>query len=503
MPKKRDNRNLSPPSSGSFDSSPNDDQPRPRRKRWAPKVKTGCVTCRVRRVKCDETKPHCKRCTAYGYVCDGYLTPTTCAASAAHAASAVQKSQHVRRITAALDSRQVVAESRILPPDWDFMESCRYYIETILPARQRDIDFAQSGSLNLATRHRPSFLLAMTAHRIGLISRALDTLPHPLHMTFIAPLWNLLHSSMVCSIQEINSNLEGGAPYCKVLALLRITDLLSVELTLLGTAWRAHSSGFLAVLDNCVKADIFLPPSPVLRSAAQFQVITAAIANTTSPACDQIKELDGFTLAQLADYFSVQMYGEMPCPSDLFLEMLRVTELRRLAMTGVRYDRAIAPAVRDVLNRIASFVPETWDEAYGVPDQAEFVLMARVFKCSVALYAILSLPPPSVSISEVLESWAIRKTELRQELMQLMREALGVLRSKAALCWPVAVAGVAVAEGSDEDRDLVLSTFLDSQGEPMESFYVPKHYMEKLRGFWASGKRGWEDCWDEPFAPMA
>ncbi|KAM3554906.1 hypothetical protein MY1884_005881 [Beauveria asiatica] len=501
MPQKRDNRNLSPTSNSSLDSSPNDDQPRLRRKRWAPKVKTGCVTCRVRRVKCDETKPHCKRCTAYGYLCDGYLTPTT---SAAYTASAVQKSHHVRRTAAALDPLQPVAESRIVPPDWDFMESCRYYIETILPVRQRDIDFPQAGILNLATRHRPSFLLAMTAHRIGLISRALDILPHPMHMSSIAPLWNHLHSSMVCSIQEINSNLEGGAPYCKVLALLRITDLLSVELTLLGTAWRAHSSGFLAVLDNCIKSDIFLPPSPVLKTATQFHVITAAIANTTSPACDQIKELDNFTLAQLADYYSVQMYAEMPCPSVLFLEMLRVTELRRLAMTGVSYDCAIAPIVRDVLNRIASFAPETWDETYGVPDQPEFVLMARIFKCSVALYAILSLPPPpSVSRFEVLESWAKSKIELRRELMQLMREALGFLRSKAALCWPVAVAGVAVADGSDEDRELVLSTFQDSQGEPMECFYVPKHYVEKLRGFWASGKRGWEDCWDEPFAPMA
>ncbi|KAM0668102.1 hypothetical protein MY8738_000861 [Beauveria namnaoensis] len=501
MPKKRENRKLSPSSDNSLDSSPNDDQPRLRRKRWAPKVKTGCVTCRVRRVKCDETKPHCKRCTAYGYVCDGYLTATT---SATYAASAVQKSYHVRRTTAALESLQLVVESRIVPSDWDFMESCRYYIETILPVRQRDIDFPQAGVLNLATRHRPSFLLAMTAHRIGLISRALDILPHPSHMNSITPLWNHLHSSMVCSIQEINANLESGAPYCKVLALLRITDLLSVELTLLGTAWRAHVSGFLAVLDNCIKSDIVLPPSPVLKTATQFHVITAAIANTTSPACDQIEELDNFTLAQLVDYYSVQMYAEMPCPSSLFLEMLRVTELRRLAMTGVGYDRAIAPVVRDVLNCIASFVPETWDEPYGVPDQAEFVLMARVFKCSVALYAILSLPPPpSVSIFEVLESWAIIRAELRQELMQLMREALGVLRSKAALCWPVAVAGVAVADGSDEDRELVLSTFRDSEGEPMECFYVPKHYIEKLRGFWASGKRGWEDCWDEPFAPMA
>jgi hypothetical protein len=29
---------------------------------------------RIRRVKCDETKPECERCTSTGRKCDGYLT---------------------------------------------------------------------------------------------------------------------------------------------------------------------------------------------------------------------------------------------------------------------------------------------------------------------------------------------------------------------------------------------------------------------------------------------
>ena len=32
----------------------------------------GCVTCRHRRVKCDETKPFCKRCKLATYTCAGY-----------------------------------------------------------------------------------------------------------------------------------------------------------------------------------------------------------------------------------------------------------------------------------------------------------------------------------------------------------------------------------------------------------------------------------------------
>ncbi|KAF4634561.1 hypothetical protein G7Y89_g3537 [Cudoniella acicularis] len=37
-----------------------------------PKVKTGCLTCKARRVKCDETKPECLRCSNFGRKCGGY-----------------------------------------------------------------------------------------------------------------------------------------------------------------------------------------------------------------------------------------------------------------------------------------------------------------------------------------------------------------------------------------------------------------------------------------------
>ncbi|KAF4947154.1 hypothetical protein FGADI_10610 [Fusarium gaditjirri] len=43
-----------------------------RKKRYATKGKTGCITCRIRRVKCDEEKPNCHRCTSTGRKCDGY-----------------------------------------------------------------------------------------------------------------------------------------------------------------------------------------------------------------------------------------------------------------------------------------------------------------------------------------------------------------------------------------------------------------------------------------------
>lgn len=42
-------------------------------KRFAPKTRSGCVTCRTRHIKCDEAKPECRRCTKAGLTC--YYAP--------------------------------------------------------------------------------------------------------------------------------------------------------------------------------------------------------------------------------------------------------------------------------------------------------------------------------------------------------------------------------------------------------------------------------------------
>ncbi|KAF4983709.1 hypothetical protein FZEAL_925 [Fusarium zealandicum] len=46
--------------------------PRPSGRKGSKKVRTGCITCKIRKVKCDESKPHCLRCVKTGRKCDGY-----------------------------------------------------------------------------------------------------------------------------------------------------------------------------------------------------------------------------------------------------------------------------------------------------------------------------------------------------------------------------------------------------------------------------------------------
>lgn len=48
-----------------------------RKKRFSSKVRTGCETCKKRRVKCDEGKPACANCNRSGRRCEGYQSTTS------------------------------------------------------------------------------------------------------------------------------------------------------------------------------------------------------------------------------------------------------------------------------------------------------------------------------------------------------------------------------------------------------------------------------------------
>ncbi|KAF2691539.1 hypothetical protein K458DRAFT_285900, partial [Lentithecium fluviatile CBS 122367] len=47
-----------------------------RQRKRAPKAHSGCITCKTRRIKCDETKPDCRKCISTGRKCDGYVPIT-------------------------------------------------------------------------------------------------------------------------------------------------------------------------------------------------------------------------------------------------------------------------------------------------------------------------------------------------------------------------------------------------------------------------------------------
>ncbi|KAI0874869.1 hypothetical protein GGS24DRAFT_322960 [Hypoxylon argillaceum] len=70
-----------------------------RQRAYRPKTQSGCFTCKIRRVKCDEGLPACFRCTSTGRKCDGYayvnasITPVPVIAGPSFEIHACQRSQ--------------------------------------------------------------------------------------------------------------------------------------------------------------------------------------------------------------------------------------------------------------------------------------------------------------------------------------------------------------------------------------------------------------------------
>ncbi|PWY81543.1 hypothetical protein BO94DRAFT_587254 [Aspergillus sclerotioniger CBS 115572] len=63
-----------------------------------PKVRTGCITCKTRRIKCDEAKPSCLRCTRSNRTCGGY--PSIPPSSPSSPSSPPAEATTVEKITA-------------------------------------------------------------------------------------------------------------------------------------------------------------------------------------------------------------------------------------------------------------------------------------------------------------------------------------------------------------------------------------------------------------------
>ncbi|KAK4448757.1 hypothetical protein QBC34DRAFT_327213 [Podospora aff. communis PSN243] len=73
------------------------------------KSRLGCGTCKARKVKCDETHPHCKRCTSTGRKCDGYSdvsrTPTPPSSCPPGSSSALLAPPHLGLFDSAAEKR--------------------------------------------------------------------------------------------------------------------------------------------------------------------------------------------------------------------------------------------------------------------------------------------------------------------------------------------------------------------------------------------------------------
>ncbi|KAM3495928.1 hypothetical protein MY3957_000848 [Beauveria namnaoensis] len=567
----------------------------PRQKRWATKTRTGCITCRyvhplprrralahaghgaaarvksltllvltasIRRVKCDEAKPMCNRCMTSGRMCDGYKSPPQKPKPSKQTASTASESVPEPRVNGN-DSAQSLyltgSRSRypgkfsqceysahLVPPDWDLMEAFHYYYRTILPslmANQLDDTVAAfmptAGNLGCKT----SFITFIFSNRIADAAKKRGTLRSPEDMPHDQYLWTAFHASMSTMLAVINERLSSPDGPTNDSVFVRIVDLLSIDLTLLGSTWKAHLHGYGALYK--MRGGYTRLSKRIKSFDYQFQYVFMlhVLTSTTTPAAQMLTIFDDLTPEETHHVFTFTLYTDVPCSSHVFADLIRINRLRALVAGGASVQSFVLPAARQVYKHIAEFSVTDWEEPYGVPDKPEARLLCRIFQKAVLLYGLLTLPPlslapttttttttptdnneassnlpsPEVSGSEadIDDGEALHDGDadpaptpstdtLRVEILSLIREVLPLIAERpTSLAWPLAVVGVTLtSQGDAAERDFVTQT-LRRISTHRDAYYGPTLCLGKLHKFWASGKTGWEDCYDEACSVMA
>ncbi|KAJ4152723.1 hypothetical protein LMH87_009247 [Akanthomyces muscarius] len=421
-----------------------------RKKRWAPKVRTGCATCRNRRIKCDEAKPICRRCITARARCE-YPPPPS------------HKPEPLRPLRMAAPVRQTE------PPGWDIAQGARYFVTVMIPDYQNDTPNGfTDGFVNFHISRfnsKPSFLMIVTCHYIATLSAQNGYLVRQGDFPALDNVWRIFYGYMVESITKLNEHIESGDPIRNI--LYKVIDLLSVELRIIDSPWRAHLNGFLGIVESYGGVDVVMNSSarpPIL--ALQYALIYGIANNACAPVNDQVSGFDSWSDEDARLMYSNTFFPGFPCPSCLFLSIRRITRIRVQSHTwvGKGINSNLNAFASAIAAEVASFSPVTWKESYHIPDEPFLSLLAISFKTATQLKQAKRCPQTAPCQTHTLFRSDIQarcKSKVPLEQERVLGYIENIRRQSGVDCGAATLVGI-----------------------------IPR--------FWESGKSAWDQCFYKP-----
>lgn len=110
-------------------------EPKPRQRKFAPRSRTGCLTCRTRRKRCDSRHPICNNCTRLNLSCEWQPQRKIVARSSSESSSPSPETQITGpgpQLRLSLDFWDVLPLD--LDPDSERKHILQYYIEAYVPS---------------------------------------------------------------------------------------------------------------------------------------------------------------------------------------------------------------------------------------------------------------------------------------------------------------------------------------------------------------------------------
>ncbi|KAJ3494912.1 hypothetical protein NLG97_g3767 [Lecanicillium saksenae] len=492
-----------------------------RQKRWTPRVRSGCLTCRARKVKCDEARPVCRRCIKTRVECRGYAEPADHEPNQRPVLPKGDTSVRVRigtgprHSTGSLQqhSRRDSLYTTLDHPDWEYFDGIKYYFQIVKPARMPETGEVCDPPFHLPIFSKLKFLSQIVCDQISRASKARGRLMEPGEDLAFAGIWERYHRYLVDYIRFTNELVRSDDITNQALGLNGIMHLLVMDLYIKRSFWRAHLNGFMAyLLHRGGPRNMKEPTLSVLNCGLAM----AISANTTSPVADQIEGFDNFTDEELRLALDYQVVGTIGCHVDLLITVINITRWRVSAAKGGDFHALQQAKMQTMLDETWHFDIAKWAEDKFPADQvADGLILAPISAAAVRLYGILVLPKTAIATWASCSAQAraiypklpvrgpntydnIRSAQL-EELMRLLQQAAPEYGLRTALAWPLAVVGVAVASSMAEDQ-IFVAKMMQSISEHPSTLCTYRMVLEKMHSFWASGKTEWEDCFDEPVA---
>ncbi|KAK0616923.1 C6 zinc finger domain-containing protein [Immersiella caudata] len=475
--------------------------------------KRHCWECLRRCLVCDSTRPVCRRCSQSGTECPGYgekprrlkwLAPG-------------RVTSHRRRPKRPTETEAAVAENEGTSQDLALsrfkmrtnacaiFEAAEYFNACIHPEllpmlglgpnpEVYPISSALIQRADSVPDHLTLSIVCMTlSHRIHRIRSDADR--RDLAKKLYRHRGDVLHSLN----KDVGS--ENGMKSDILFASI-ISFLLAEIQSGPSPAWRCHLNGVrdLTRLRGGLHA---ISERKGMTPLIHCYVLATVLGDTTSPSSDlAMATWRPDEAKSVLDLFSVDTNPCRTLPSPLFVEIIKINCLR--ARVG-----KLNPVDRDdlteegygILARITQFCRQGWVASKPTSSTADWLVLCEIHECAVALYCILSLQ--SVSVLP-------RTTDLKNfartcatRLWQLLPQALASSMTRLSVLWPLVVLGVEAAESV---QGMAMQAFVRAALLGMSHYvgsYAPRAAAAVLQRYWASGKRRWDECFDQPHLFLA
>jgi hypothetical protein len=221
------------------------------------------------------------------------------------------------------------------------------------------------------------------------------------------------------------------------------------------------------------------------------------LANTCSPSWNQIS-LTGTPQQNIDDICELYdlFFPYTLCPPEMYLDILRVSELRRkasAALLGCEIDLDHSQEAYTLLNRIEGFVVKNWAQPGKHYD--EWLLIGTIYQSTLAVYCIMALQ--SFAIFPSARDMNFKRSIHGDRLLKNLKVAVQSPRLVNVIMWPLTVAGIE-AGYRDEATQYWIETELGALSRLLGT-NSPLKARAVLRRYWTGAERGWDECFDQPY----